>query len=50
MSVVGTFDVDTNFQWNVVSLITESLQKKECICFTFLMIVNLMPINVPSLW
>ena len=40
-SVVGTFDVDNNFQWNVVLFINESLQKKECICFSFLMIINL---------
>ena len=39
--MVGTFDIDNNFQWNVVLFINESLQEKECICFSFLMIVNL---------
>ena len=34
-SVVGTFDVDNNFQWNVVLFINESLQKKRMYMFQF---------------
>ena len=34
-SVVGTFDVDNNFQWNVVLFLNESLQKKRMYMFQF---------------
>ena len=34
-SVVGTFDIDNNFQWNVVLFINESLQKKRMYMFQF---------------